>query len=58
MFHKYGLLNGELHDAAILTKGTEAFALVVYIQGTDGNDIPERADIIHQLTEAVAKTVL
>jgi beta-lactamase class A len=55
VFHKYGLLDSELHDAGILAKGADACAFVVYTRGTDGSDIPERTDIIHQLTEAVVK---
>jgi beta-lactamase class A len=57
VFHKYGLLDSELHDASILAKGADACAFVVYTRGTDWNDIPERTDIIHQLTEAVVKAV-
>ena len=57
VFHKYGLLDSELHDASILVKGAEACTFVVYTRGTDWNDIAERTDIIHQLTEAVVKAV-
>lgn len=54
VFHKYGLLGGELHDAAILTQGDAAYALVIYTKGQNLTDIPERTEVIHQLTQAVA----
>lgn len=53
VFHKYGLLDGELHDAGILSKGGSTYALVIYTKGEDGGDIPERTEVIHQLTQAV-----
>lgn len=53
VFHKYGLLESELHDAGILTKGTSTYAFVVYTRGADSDDIPERTDVIHQLTQVV-----
>ncbi|WP_231494309.1 serine hydrolase [Arthrobacter sp. 9MFCol3.1] len=54
VFHKYGLLDDELHDAAVLAQGNTAYALVIYTKGQDLGDIPERTDVIHQLTQAVA----
>ncbi len=54
VFHKYGLLGGELHDAAILAQGDAAYALVIYTKGQDLSDVPERTEVIHQLTQAVA----
>jgi beta-lactamase class A len=54
VFHKYGLLGGELHDAGILAKDGHAYALVVYTKGEDLSSVPERTDIIHQVTGAVA----
>ncbi|WP_442544646.1 serine hydrolase [Arthrobacter sp. KN11-1C] len=53
VFHKYGLLDDELHDASILTNGTKSYAFVVYTKGQDESDIPARTDIFHQLTQAV-----
>ncbi|MHA7171323.1 serine hydrolase [Arthrobacter bambusae] len=53
VFHKYGLLDDELHDASILTNGTNSYAFVVYTKGQDESDIPARTDIFHQLTQAV-----
>ena len=54
VFHKYGLLDGELHDAGILARDGTAYALVIYTKGQDLSDVPERTEVIHQLTQAVA----
>ena len=54
VFHKYGLLDDELHDAAVLAQGNTAYALVIYTKGQDLGDVPERTEVIHQLTQAVA----
>ena len=54
VFHKYGLLNGNLHDASILVRGEKAYAFVVYTLGRDTSDMAARTRIIHQLTRAVA----
>jgi beta-lactamase class A len=53
VFHKYGLLDDELHDAGILTKDGAAYALVIYTKGQSLSDVPERTEVIHQLTQAV-----
>lgn len=54
VYHKYGLLAGELHDASILTKGGSAYAFAVYTQsedmGDDVGDDEDGTDVIHQLT--------
>ncbi|MEQ4519805.1 serine hydrolase [Pseudarthrobacter sp. B907] len=57
VFHKYGLLGGELHDAAILAEGGRAYALVAYTKGDDLDSVPERTEVIHQVTQAVADTL-
>ena len=54
VFHKYGLLEDELHDAAVLAQANTAYALVIYTKGQDLSDVPERTEVIHQLTQAVA----
>ncbi|MFC9350581.1 serine hydrolase [Arthrobacter sp. NPDC057013] len=53
VFHKYGLLNGNLHDASILVQGQRAYAFVVYSLGASAADIPVQTTIIRQLTQAV-----
>jgi beta-lactamase class A len=55
VFHKYGLLSGNLHDASILVQGERAYVFVVYTLGKNGSDMPARTSIIHQLTQAVAE---
>jgi beta-lactamase class A len=54
VFHKYGLLGPELHDAGILTQGDTAYALVIYTKGEGLSDDPERTEVIHQITQTVA----
>lgn len=55
LFHKYGLLNGYLHDASILVQGGRAYAFVVYTLGRSTADIPARTGVIHELTHAVVE---
>lgn len=57
VFHKYGLLNGNLHDASILVQGQRAYAFVVYSLGPSIADIPVQTTIIRQLTQAVVEQV-
>jgi len=54
VFHKYGLLEGNLHDASILVQGDRAFVFVVYTRGSNLSDLPARALIIQELTRTVA----
>lgn len=53
VFHKYGLLNGYLHDASILVRGGRAFVFVVYTLGSDGPESAARKNVFHQLTVSV-----
>jgi beta-lactamase class A len=57
VFHKYGLLNGNLHDASILVQGQRAYAFVVYSLGASVTEIPVQTTIIRQLTQAVVGRV-
>lgn len=52
VFHKYGLLYGNLHDASILVQGDRAYVFVVYTLGRDGE--ATRARVFHELTKTVA----
>ena len=52
VFHKYGLLFGNLHDASILVQGERAYVFVVYTLGRDGE--AARARVFHKLTSTVA----
>jgi beta-lactamase class A len=53
VYHKYGLLFGNLHDASILVKDGRAFVFVVYTRGKNYSDMDPRARIIQQLTRTV-----
>ena len=53
VFHKYGLLNGNLHDASVLVQGDRAFVFVVYTLGREMSDMAARTRVIHQLTGTV-----
>jgi beta-lactamase class A len=55
VFHKYGLLYGYLHDASILVQGRRAYAFVVYTLGASYADIPQRTEVIHEITLAVVE---
>lgn len=54
VFHKYGLLYGNLHDASILVRGGKAYAFVVYTLGRSPAEMTSRTRIIHLLTRAVS----
>lgn len=53
VFHKYGLLDDELHDAAILSMSSGSYVLVVFTKGADLSDVPERTVLIQDITKAV-----
>jgi beta-lactamase class A len=53
VYHKYGLLLGNLHDASILVKDGRALVFVVYTSGKSYADMPVQARIIQQLTTTV-----
>ncbi len=57
VFHKYGLLGGQLHDAGILARDGRAYALVIYTKGAGLGSVPERTEVIHQLTAAVVEAL-
>lgn len=57
VFHKYGLLDDELHDAAILSAPAGSYVLVIYTKGEDLTDIPERTAVIHGITTAVTSAL-
>jgi beta-lactamase class A len=55
VYHKYGLLDGSLHDASIIVKNGHAYSFVVYTKNTDDSDDSARTAVIHQLTQIVTK---
>ena len=50
-FHKYGDLDDELHDAAILVHGQTKYTLVIYTKGTGST--ASRTNLMHSITKAV-----
>ncbi|MCO4238821.1 class A beta-lactamase-related serine hydrolase [Pseudarthrobacter sp. MDT3-28] len=57
VYHKYGQLGGNLHDAALLEHGGTTYALVIFTEGADSTDEAERTEMIHDLTRAVVGTL-
>jgi beta-lactamase class A len=58
VYHKYGLLDDELHDASILVKGSQAYSLVIYTKSNAGYDDDDaRTALIHQLTQSIVETI-
>jgi beta-lactamase class A len=52
VYHKYGQVGGNLHDAALIYHGKQRLALVIYTHGrSDGSQVTEQTQIIHQLTQ-------
>ncbi|MET1065504.1 MAG: serine hydrolase [Arthrobacter sp.] len=54
--HKYGELEGYVHDAALLSSGGRTYALAIYTWGEDGES-EERLAVIHSLTDVVARAL-
>lgn len=48
--HKYGVVEGYVHDAALLSAGDRSYAVVIYTWGPDDADSAARLDLIHELT--------
>jgi beta-lactamase class A len=57
VFHKYGEIGGELHDAAVLTYRGSAFVLVIYTENPEGTEGPEQSDVIRELTGLIEDTL-
>ena len=55
VYHKYGLVDGNLHDVSILVKGDEAYSLVIMTKSADDSDDDARTNVIHQITTAASK---
>lgn len=51
--HKYGVVLGYVHDAAILSSGGRSYAVVIYTWGPDDADSEDRVELIHELTHQV-----
>ena len=55
--HKYGVVQGYVHDAALLSAGDRSYAVVIYTWGQD-DDSADRLDLIHDLTDVVTRALL
>jgi beta-lactamase class A len=51
--HKYGVVEGYVHDAAILSSGERSYAVAIYTWGPDDADSEDRLGIIHRLTREI-----
>ncbi|WP_211881518.1 serine hydrolase [Pseudarthrobacter albicanus] len=51
--HKYGVVEGYVHDAAILSSGDRSYAVAIYTWGPDDADSEDRLGIIHKLTREI-----
>ncbi len=51
--HKYGVVEGYVHDAALLESGGRSYAVVIYTWGPDDADSAARIDLIHRLTDEI-----
>lgn len=52
-YHKYGDLDDELHDAAVVVSGSKKYALVIYTKGP--GSVANRTTLIHEITDAVTR---
>lgn len=54
VYHKYGYLSGELHDAAIIVYNGHRVALTIYTKSSDDtlNDYSSRTTLFHSITSA------
>lgn len=58
VYHKYGELDGELHDASIIVKNGRAYAFVIYTQKSAHDTRPDnRISLIHQLTQTTVTSL-
>ncbi|GAA2140872.1 hypothetical protein GCM10009825_28950 [Arthrobacter humicola] len=48
--HKYGVVEGYVHDAALLSAGDRSYAVVIYTWGPNDADSAARLELIHELT--------
>jgi beta-lactamase class A len=52
VYHKYGLLNNNLHDMAIIKFNNSTFTLVIFTNSEDSMNYERREAIIHEITQA------
>jgi beta-lactamase class A len=52
IYHKIGLYNDNVNDAAIITGGKQVISLVIFTNGNGTYDWPDRATMMQQITKA------
>jgi len=58
VYHKYGLLDGNLHDAAIVSYKDHNFVLVILTNNPSGSlNYDSRVQLFHELTKTVQKAL-
>lgn len=57
VFHKYGEIDGELHDAAVLSYRGSSFVLVIYTENPGGAVDTGQADVVRELTRVVERAL-
>lgn len=57
VYHKYGLLDGNLHDTAIINYKDHRFVLVILSNSPSGLNYDTRVQMIHKITETVVKDI-
>jgi beta-lactamase class A len=50
VYHKYGLLNYNLHDTSIIKYGDQTFVLVVFTNSEDSSNYQHNVTLIHEIT--------
>ena len=55
--HKYGEVEGYVHDASILDAGGRSYSLVIYTWSEEDAESAKRLSVIHALTQTVTKAV-
>ena len=52
IYHKIGLYNDNVNDAAIITGDNQVISLVIFTNGNGTYDWPDRAILMQQITKA------
>jgi beta-lactamase class A len=58
VYHKVGIDNDDVHDAAIITNGKQSVVLVIFTNGNGTYNWTARADIMQQITKIVTAAYL
>lgn len=56
VYHKAGLLDDRVHDAAIITNPSHAVAIVIFTNGHGSYDFPGRASTMQRITTTILDT--